>query len=415
MRNTLLTIYSLLLAIGVLLLGSGLLGTLLGLRAGLEGYSAALIGVIMAAFFFGYVVGSYVCPPLVARIGHIRAFAAMAAVAAASVIVHGLIVDPWVWWALRIVTGVCMLGLYLVAESWLNAQVPQHLRGRIFAVYMTVNLVALGAGQFLLLLYGARGLESFALVALFTALALVPVALTRTAQPEPVAVPRLGLHVLYRMSPLGMLGTFVSGLCSGAFWGMGAVFAQRIGMSDAGVVGFVSAVVLGGALLQWPIGHFSDARDRRGVLLAVSLAGAAAAAAAFMLADISRTALVVSALLYGGFSFALYPLAVAHTNDQIEAGDVLSATRGLLLLSGVGASVGPLLAGAVMQLMGPRFLLAYFAVLLLVLAAFATYRGRVGRPGVPEAQTEFVPMARTSAAVLELDPRAAAQTGHQAG
>lgn len=406
MIATVVSIHTLLLGIGILLAGSGLLGILIGLRAELEQFPGAIIGAIMSAFFFGYVLGSYWCPVLIRRVGHIRAFAALASVAAVSVLAHALVVHPAAWFGFRVLTGICMLGLYMVIESWLNAQVEPQRRGKVFAVYMTVNLLALGFSQFLILAYGPGGMGSFILVAILFALGLVPVALTDVREPAPVETPTLSLRHLLQVSPLAGVGSFASGLVNGAFWGMAAVFAHRIGMSHVSIAVLLSATILGGALLQLPIGHYSDNHDRRVVLMFTSLAAAGVALLALVASYTSHAALIVAGVFYGGFSFSVYSLVVAHLNDQLAPGEALEATRALLLLNGVGAALGPALAGALMQGFGPRTLIGFWAAVLGALGVFALWRVRVGVPIPAEEQGEFVPMARTSTAALEMDPRA---------
>ena len=408
MLRTIISIYSLLIAVAILLLGSGFLGTVVALRAGVEAFPTAVIGLVMAGFFLGYVAGSYLCPHIVRTFGHIRSFSAFAAIGCASVILHGLWIDPLVWIGLRIVTGMCMLGMYLVIESWLSGLSTNRTRGTLFALYMTINLLALGAGQFLILVYGVTEVAPFALSALFFALALVPIALTRMPQPTPVVAARLGLGQLYATSPLGATGALVSGLVSGAFWGMGPVFALEAGFSEAGIALFMSGVIFGGALLQWPLGHLSDNHDRRMVMLGVSVAGGLAAAAVFLLVQLHPNISFLAAILFGGCAFSIYSLSVAHANDHADVEHVLETSRGLLLLSGIGASIGPMLAGLLMGWAGAGSLMAYFALLLALLAAFTWFRRKVGAHIHTDEQADFVMMARTSPEVLELDPRSEA-------
>lgn len=405
MFRTIVSIYSLLAAVAILLLGSGFLGTVVALRAGLQQFPSLVIGLVMAGFFAGYVVGSYLCPHIVRAFGHIRSFSAFAAIGCASVILHGLWVDPLVWIGLRIITGICMLGMYLVIESWLSGLATNRTRGGLFAVYMTINLLALGSGQYLILVYGVADVAPFALSALFFSLALVPIALTRMPQPTPVVTARLGLGQLYSTSPLGAAGVLISGLVSGAFWGMGPVFALDAGFSEAGIALFMSGVIFGGALLQWPLGHLSDHYDRRMVVMGVSLAGGLAALAVFLLVKLHPNISFLAAMLFGGCAFSIYPLSVAHANDHADADHILETSRGLLLLSGIGASLGPILAGLLMGWMGAGSLMAYFALLLVLLSLFTWFRRRVGVHISPEEQADFVMMARTSPEVLEMDPR----------
>ncbi len=405
MLSTLRSVFSLLTGMGILLAGSGLLGTLLGLRATLEGFAEFTIGLIMSAFFAGYIFGSYVCPLLIRRVGHIRTFSALAAASAAVSLLHGLWVDPWVWGLLRLINGICILGLYMVVESWLSEQVTQR-RGQVFAVYMMVSLGALGVGQFLVAVYGPAELASFALVALLFCLGLIPLALTRRLQPAVTSTANLPLRQLFAISHVGAMGSFASGLITGAFWGLVAVYALNVGLDSAGVAAFVAAAIFGGALLQWPIGHWSDRADRRIMLVRVALAAALVAALIHALGGRSLTLLLVLGGLYGGFSFSLYALSVSQTHDRMQGENTMAATRGLLLLNGIGATLGPLLIGAIMQALHASVFPLVLALLLVALAIYARHRIKVD-PAVPaDERSEFVPMTRTSPVAMALDPRA---------
>lgn len=396
---------SLLFGIGLLLVGIGLLFPVLGLRAALAEFPVWVTGLVMSAYFAGFVLGTFLCPALIRRVGYIRAFAAMASLSSTTPLLHGLLVDPWTWGALRLLTGVCIVGLYMVIESWLNSIAPNAQRGRVFAAYMATTHIAMALGQALILVGDQVGFVPFALASVLLSLALVPVTLTRVPEPKPVYAPRLGMRNLYDSSPLGVVGATVSGLVNGALFGMGAVFAQRVGMSDLGIAAFMGATIIGGALLQWPIGHYSDNRDRRRVLFQVCVIGAALAAAGAVVARWSELALIGLGFVYGGFVFTIYGLCVAHVNDRIDPARLLESTGGLLLLYGFGAAVGPTAAGIMMDLLGPGSLMTYFAALLLALAAFATHRMRVAPPLPAEAQSNYVSLTGSSPAVLQLDPR----------
>lgn len=406
MIATVSSVFSLLIGMGILLAGSGLLSTLLGLRASVEQFSELAIGLLMSAFFAGYIVGSYICPAMIRRVGHIRTFTALAACAAIVALLHGMIVDPWVWGGLRLINGICLLGLYMVIESWLNDQV-HHRRGQLFAAYMMVSLAALGAGQFLIAIFGPEGQGSFSVVALFFCLGLIPLALTRVSQPALVTTTNLPMRELLRISHVGAVGSFASGMITGAFWGLSAVYALSIGLSNSGVALFVAATIFGGALLQWPIGHLSDRFDRRVVLMWVALASAAMAALIYVLSGQSLRVLALVSGVYGGLSFSLYALSVAQTHDRMEAGDTMGATRGLLLLNGIGATMGPLVVGAGMHFSQTITFPLILALLLLLLALYAQYRITLDPGGVPaEERSEFVPITRTSATAIAMDPRA---------
>jgi MFS family permease len=399
------SVFSLLVASAILLVGIGAFFTALGLRAAVAEFSTIATGLVMSSYFAGFILGTFVCPALIRRVGHIRAFAAMASVASTTAIVHAIVVDPWVWALLRLAAGVCLVGLYMVMESWLNVLAPNEARGRVFAIYMAVTLVAMGVGQFLVLAGDIVGFVPLGLVSILLSLALVPVAMTRTPEPRPVTVPKMSIARLYRISPLGVSAALASGLLNSAFFGMGAVFAQRIGLTEASVAAFMSATIFGGALLQWPVGHASDRNDRRRVLALVCALAAALAVGAHALAFVSTAWLIACGFLYGGLVFTIYGLSVALVNDRISQDEVLEAASSLLLVHGIGAALGPAIAGVFMDLFGPGSLLLYFALVLAVAAGFALWRIRAGAPLPLEQQHEYVTMVGSSPVVMELDPR----------
>lgn len=409
MLPTIISIQSLLLGMGILLAGSGLLVTLLGIRAHLDGFSDGMIGLIMSGFYVGYILGTAWVPALIRRIGHVRSFSAMAALSSAAALIHGLWLDPWVWLALRVVSGISLLGLYMVIESWLNEQ-SSHVRGQIFGIYMTISLLALGAGQFLIGVYGAEALGSFALVSLLFTLGLVPVALTQVKQPTPIETARLSVVRLYRLAPTGAIGAFISGTVTGALWGMSAVYASRIGLQVSQIAIFMALLIFGGAFLQWPLGRISDLCDRRKMLVAVAGAGVLASIFLLIIPPIATDGHVmnlfwVGVLLFGGFSFSLYALSVAQTHDRLGPDQVLEGTRSLLLLNGAGAILGPVLSGLFMQWLGVSGFPLFILATLLSLMGYVVYRVMNDAP-VPEAERiDFVVSTRTSPVAAEFDPR----------
>ena len=400
------TILILLGGLGLMLVGVGLLGTLLGVRATMATFSNLEIGSIMAGYYAGYIAGTILAPRLIRNVGHIRCFAAFAALGAATSLGFGLLVHPATWLALRVLNGVCVVGLYMVVESWINEQSTGPARGRVFALYMTSTLIALAAGQFLLLAGDSSTMALFALAAILVSVGVVPVALTRVTEPRIDVAMSVRLVQLFRISPLGAVGALCAGTVNGAFWGMAPVFGQRLALDEAHIAQLMSATILGGALLQWPIGHLSDRVDRRLVLVAISLATATVAVLAGLSIIHGPVGLVPYAFAYGGLMFSLYGISVAYTNDHLHPGQVLEATRGLLLVYGIGALCGPLLAGLAMQGAGPVGLPAVSAASAGALALYGLYR-MTRRAAAPIAeQTEFVPMVRTSPVALEMHPDA---------
>ncbi len=412
MHGLLLPLSSLLSGTGVMVVGVGLLFSVLGLRAGLADFSGMVTGLIMSAYFVGYIVGTYSCPALIRRVGHIRAFAAMASIASTMPILHALWIDPWFWGALRLITGICVVGLYIVIESWLNALAPSQHRGKIFAIYMSVTFIALALGQWLILVGDKLGFVPFALVSVLFSFALLPITLTPISQPAQVKPPNVSLRNLYRISPLGLAGAVGSGMLNGAFYSLGAAYAQGVGFTDVGVATFMAATILGGAAFQWPIGNYSDRHDRRYVMLWVCIISAALALLGFIFSRASEDVIILIGILYGGFVFTLYGLSVAHVNDLIDSSRLLEVTGGLLLLHGIGAAIGPTVAGIIMDLLNPESLMLFFAVVLGTLSIFNILRIRAA-PAVPESEkSDYVVMTGIAPAVIHVDTPASDSVVH---
>lgn len=395
---------ALLLGVALLLTGGGLLGTLLAVRGGQEGFSANALGWVMSGYFAGFFIGTFTAPTLIRRMGHSRAFAFHAALATMAVLLHPLWLDPWGWGVLRVVTGVALVGLYTIIESWLNAEPDPQRRSRVFSLYMMINLSALALGQVLLMLGDAGAAAMFTVTALLVCAAMLPVTATRLQQPDVPDVPRLKLTHLYRLAPVATVAAGLSGLAMGPFWGLLPVYAAEIGLRGNGVPLFMLTAIAGGALLQWPLGRISDGHDRRIGLLAVSVAAAflaLLAAAPPLQQQMHMMFLLV--FCYGGLVFTLYPFAVAHMLDYLASEDLLSGCSSLLLVHGVGAAIGPAIAGALMSRFGAPALPLYFAVVLGALAAFTALRlllhARLRTHPAP-----FRAMLRTTPSALELMP-----------
>lgn len=399
---------ALLSGVALLLMGSGLLGSLLSVRGQLEGFDAQVFGLVMSAYFVGFLIGTYLAPDLIRRIGHIRAFAFYAALAAVAVLLHAIFVSALAWGLLRLLTGIALVGLYTVIESWLNVAAPPDKRSQVFAVYMAVNLGGLAAGQVLFGQSDPASFVPFSLVAILICCAALPVTAGRMRQPELPHAPRLALRALYHTAPAAAGGALMSGLAMGGFWGLGAVYATRLGLDVSSVATMMGAAIVGGALLQLPIGRLSDRTDRRTAMTLVSLLAAAVAVLLVFVGDVQDGGgylwqLHTLFFVYGGLVFSVYPICVAHLLDHLPREDMLSGCSSLLLLNGVGSAIGPAVAGAAMDRFGPPALPGFFAVAFTLLAIGAFLR-RLFRHRTREHPAHFHAMLRTTPSALELLP-----------
>ncbi|TVP53522.1 MAG: MFS transporter [Halomonadaceae bacterium] len=393
-------IRSILWSVALLLLGNGLINTLLTLRGTEAGFSSAMLGLIMSGYFAGFVCGTWVSGRLIQRMGHIRTFAFCASICATTALLHVIFIDPWVWLGLRFVFGLAFITLITVIESWLNSQAASHERGRIFAIYMVVNLGALALAQQILRLGGSGDFLLFALVAILICWALLPIMLTSRAQPVISPRPKSSLRALLHFAPLPVVAAAMSGLAMGAFWAMTPIYAIEMGFDHGGVGMLMSLAIVGGALLQIPIGRYSDGHDRPLVMTWVVFL--AAGVALVMPLAPSQSTLLALYCVWGGLAFALYPLSVAQLIDQLHPDEIVAGSSDMLVLHGAGCALAPLVAGVVMEVIGGHGLPLYIAAVLAGLGVYALYRRRHVSDLVYGEPAHFEPMVQTSAEVLPM-------------
>lgn len=370
--ETIKSVASLLTSWGLLLFANGMFGTLLGVRTGIEGFSTEVVGFVMAGYFVGLLIGALRAVKVVATVGHIRAFAAFASIMSISALAHALIVDPIAWFFMRLVAGFCMAGMVMVTESWLNERATNEIRGQVLSMYMITNYLAAGLGQLALPLADPAKFHLFSVASIIFSLALVPVLLTQATAPMPSDTDRIRITELYKVSPLGFSATMCAGLVNAAFYSLGPIYATGIGLPLTRLSTFMASVILGGLLLQWPIGRLSDRIDRRWVMAGVGLA--TAAASIVVLAVPTGVGLYIAGAAYGGLSFTMYSIAAAHTNDFANPEKRVQTAGGLLIAYGIGASTGPILAAALMGQVGPKGLFLFSAAITGLLGGFAFYR-----------------------------------------
>ena len=407
LRPVVRSLASLLSAVGIQCLGSGLLGVLTPIRAQIEGFPTVAIGALGTAYYIGFVTGCLYGPRIIGWVGHVRTFAALAAIAASSVLMLAMLVHVVPWIVLRGLLGFCFAGLSMIIESWLNGGADRNIRGRLLSIYMVVNMAGLTGGKMLLAVADPSGFVLFGMVSICISLALVPIALTRSVVPSPPEHTTLRLRHLYQIAPIGVVGCLAVGVANSAFWSLGPVFAEVRLASITGVAAFMSVVVVGAVVGQWPLGRLSDRIDRRYVIMFGCLAAATAALALAYLAERSLAILLAASFAFGMTALPIYSLCLAHANDYGASEDFIEISSGLLLVFGAGAIVGPLVASMVMSALGPAGLFLFTAPVHLALAGFAVWRMTRRAPAPIEERTVFKEVPQTSPALYQLDPRAA--------
>lgn len=375
MRHALAPVAALLIGVSILLTGQGLQGTLLPVRASLEHFSTISIGVIGGAYFLGFTIGCLKGGELVQRVGHVRVFAAMTALASATPLLHGLVLSSPVWSFLRLLTGFCFAVLYVVIESWLNERATNENRGIVFSTYVMITLTVLAAGQMMFLLYDPFDMHLFAIASVLVSIAAIPVVLSTSPSPElPLSV-EVDVMRLYRTSPSATIGCLTAGLANGAFWSMAPVFTSAISNDISLAAWFMTFTVIGGAISQWPLGFLSDKIGRRKVLIAAAMIGATVSAVIVITVDgLGFVGINLLGAAWGAVAFPLYAISVAHANDYADPSEYVTVSSGLLLMFGIGAIIGPFVASATMTLASHTGLYMFAGGVHLLLVIYVAHR-----------------------------------------
>jgi MFS family permease len=393
----------------LMLCGTGLFNTFMGLRLTAQSVSPFWIGTLIAGYYLGLVCGARLGHKLLIRVGHIRAFVACAAVAATMLLAQASLEYMPLWLVFRLVAGIAMVTQFMVIESWLNEQTENRLRGRVFSVYMLASGLGTVLGQLSLTLYSNLDLRPLTLVAIFQIMCLVPIALTARSHPAtPVPAP-LDLRFFAKRVPLSITVLFVAGNLSGAFYGLAPVYAARHGYSTAEAAVFVAVTVTAGLLSQFPMGWLSDRINRAALIRFNALLLSLFAAVLWGWLDLPFWLMLILTSVFGILQFTLYPLGAAFANDHVESERRVGLSAVLLMVYGIGACIGPIVAGALMSAAGPNMYYVFISACALVLVWRVKSSSVTGAHQVEQAPVHFQAMPDTlqssPAAVATLDPR----------
>ena len=373
LSNVLKTTWPLFLGLAFLMLGNGLQGTLVSWRANFEGFSSSTTGWIMTAYYIGFLAGSMYTGKLIREVGHIRVFAALASLASTAVLVQILFIDPVAWLVMRLVTGFCFAGVYVVVESWLNARSDNESRGRILSIYMIVSYAGLAGGQLLFKVADPTSVSLFLLSSILLSIALIPLLISRVTAPIEEESENMSVMKLIRISPTGVFSMTLTSMATGVVLGMGAVYAANSGMSISQTAVLMSVFIAMGALAQWPVGWLSDTFDRRLVILV--LCGVASFLSVVLYQMNPQSTLFVFVFgLFGAAALPIYSLSVAHTNDRLKPQQMTSASSTMVLFSGIGAAAGPITVGYLLNVYGNNMFLVYLGGIHFVLGAAVLYQ-----------------------------------------
>lgn len=304
--------------------------------------------------------------------------------------------DPWVWWVMRIVTGICLAAIYVVSESWLNDRASNENRGALLSVYMLIVTLGTGSGQFLLNIAEPTTADLFIVVSILVSVASVPILLTARPAPRFDTAESMSLIKLYKKSSLAVQSSLLTGAAHGTIYGMGAVYAVNIGMTTAQVATFMAAFSLGGLISQWPIGWLSDRIGRRDMLLYIGL-GSALIAVLIAVFPTQGWMFMGAVALLGSMVMPMYSLCIAYLNDRLDPVDMIPASGAMLLASGIGLTAGPIIVAILMGRFGDH-LFFYSIGVMFVLVVVAVMISRAQREVTAEeveAQSPILPAVQS--------------------
>ena len=391
-----------------LLIGSGLTGILLPLRAGIEGWSPSTIGFMGSFYAACFLAGCVLIPRLVRRVGHVRVYAVVATLLSISLMGHSVLVNIPSWFLFRGIAGFAIAGAYMVIESWLNEQTSNENRGSVFSAYMVTNTVGLMVGQFLLITADPMLTTLFIFAAMAYAAAVIPTGVTAAISPQPPADVKIDMRKIYKTSPVATIGAIVSGFTFGAWNFQAPVYGAQLGLSTAQIATMLIVAMLGGVVLQFPLGRTSDRMDRRLVMLASTGFGLIVSIILVILQPTNAILLFALMFLFGGVLMPLYSLVVSHANDHAAPGEFVETSSGLLIVFGVGSMIGPIIAGLLMDFSGRNGMFWTMIIGYAAFGVFTSYRLTQRQALSEDERGDFAysPIGRTQTPeVLQLDPR----------
>ena len=326
------------------------------------GISTSVVGIILSLYYVGYIFASLTSFKIINKVGHIRAFSTYISLFSALVLLHIFSHDAYFWGILRLVEGYCLGSALLCLESWLNTRANNQNRGLIMALYMVTTYLGSGLGQLLLNIPSSNGMGIFVLVSIIFSVALIPISLTALPTPQINVAKSLNLRELYKISPVGVIGCFASGILVGGFYTLGPLYAKLAGLSLSQTSLFMFCGILGGMCAQIPIGKISDLMDRRFVLMWAGGAMFLVAPWVHFFRDYGNIVLCSSAFALGACTFIMYPISVSHVNDLIDDSKRVSASGMLIMLQSAGMVLGPIIISLMMQHLGAIWFLVCFSV-----------------------------------------------------
>ena len=354
--------------------GFGLLMPLASLNLEAMTGSAALSGLITAAA----AISNVLAVPLVPRVLkwlHPRKALILSSLSIAGVILlFPLMRNPWVWFVLRFMIGVSITLVFIASESWLNQLADPAKRASLLAIYATILSAGIGLGSLLIALLGWAGWAPWIAAAFIYGFGVIPVMVLKGPDLTPPSSQEASFKALLSvvmLAPASILAGAIYGAIENAMLALLPIYAERLALPTA-VIGTLLAVgTLGGIILQIPLGRLADRHGRARGLLVIALTSVALPLIIWA-SGLKLWLLYPLCFLYFGLAGGFYTLGLARLGERFTGGAIATANSAFILAYGVGQLAGPLSAGVMMDLSGPKGLmwalsamaLLYFLVLL---------------------------------------------------
>ncbi|WP_425406275.1 MFS transporter [Hwanghaeella sp.] len=385
--------------------GNGILTIIVPLRMTEAGLPTTDVGFVGTGYAIGFLIGCVFATGLVRTVGHIRAYAALAAVMGTGILALTIDTNVFLYAGVRAATGFCMAGLTTVIESWINERTPAESRGNVLSIYMVITKGALAVGPLMLGYGDVEGPDFLMVICAFFSMSLVPMALTRGPSPQLPPLKRLGVVTLYKIAPAAIVGCVAIGLVNGAVISLVPTYASSIDLSPATIAVIMAGMQLGGLAMQWPLGWISDRMDRRLIIAFAALAVTVLSIGVTLAGSLPEVVQIILFSAWGGVAFSIYAICVSHAADRAPLDLMVAMSSSLLLAWAAGAVVGPTVASFMMTVIGPAGLFYYASSVMICLLAFVLVRTRLRRAEPKEKKQDFVGLPASSPVIQQMDPR----------
>ena len=377
--------------------------TFISLRMNELGVDGAIIGYIHSAFYAGFLLGSAKVEKLICRVGHIRSFAAFSSLNLLALMLQGIFAEWQLWIVMRFLSGISMASLYVVIESWLISKSTPKTRGSVLAIYMLALYMAQSFSQLFIRWIDTMTQNPFFFSGLFSALAILPLSVTKSAAPNVEEPSLVKIRALFKKSRFAFWGCFASGLILSSIYSFLPIYAKSVNINASTIM---TLTIAGGFVLQWPIGKLSDILDRKKVLTTIALLIPIPAILIMLAHEYFPNFTIIMSFIFGGLTFTIYPMSISQVCDCITEKDIHRAVGQLSLIYGAGAVIGPIIASVFIKTLGAPTLFVYITIVSIVTFLFGFLSFRYRDIKIIKEQHNYVSiMPKATHVIAELAPK----------